>query len=82
MATLDSEPEGDWLGRGARALDNPRTATGEESLDKLYKLRADLALFWGVRSQSFWDLNGKFCDGRILMPNRRHRPQLTSTFRF
>ncbi|CAL0328682.1 unnamed protein product [Lupinus luteus] len=27
MATLDSEsePEGDWLGRGARALDNPRT---------------------------------------------------------
>jgi len=45
MATLDSEPEGDWLGRGARALDNPRTATGEESLDKLYRLRADLALF-------------------------------------
>ncbi|KAF1854590.1 hypothetical protein Lal_00046512 [Lupinus albus] len=82
MATLDSEPEGDWLGRGARALDNPRTATGEESFDKLYRLRADLALFWGVRSQSFWDLKGKFCDGRILMPNRRHRPQLTSTFRF
>ncbi|CAL0322977.1 unnamed protein product [Lupinus luteus] len=24
MATLDSEPEGDWLGRGARALDNPQ----------------------------------------------------------
>lgn len=28
MAILD--PEGDWLGRGARALDNPRTTTGEE----------------------------------------------------
>lgn len=50
MATLD--PEGDWLGRGARALDNPRTATGEDSLDKLYRLRADLA-HRGVRSRSF-----------------------------
>ncbi|OIW09766.1 hypothetical protein TanjilG_18681 [Lupinus angustifolius] len=40
MATLDSEPEGDWLGRGAWALDNPRTATGEEPLEKLYRLRA------------------------------------------
>lgn len=34
MTGLD--PTGDWIGRGARALDNPRTATGEESLDKLY----------------------------------------------
>lgn len=56
MAPLD--PEGDWLGRGARALDNPRTATGEESLDKLYRLRDDLA-HGGIGSQSFWDLKGK-----------------------
>lgn len=40
MAGLD--PEGDWLGRGARALENPRTTTGEESLEKLYSLRSDL----------------------------------------
>ncbi|MED6137551.1 hypothetical protein PIB30_066030 [Stylosanthes scabra] len=33
MASLD--PEGDWERRGARALDNPRTKTGEESLGKL-----------------------------------------------
>ncbi|XP_061368167.1 uncharacterized protein LOC133311166 [Gastrolobium bilobum] len=33
MIPLD--PEGDWLRRGARALENPRTLTGEESLEKL-----------------------------------------------
>lgn len=28
---LGLDPTGDWMGRGARALDNnPRTATGEE----------------------------------------------------
>nr|POF05214.1 putative mitochondrial protein [Quercus suber] len=31
MIALD--PEEDWMGQGARALDNPRTATGEESLE-------------------------------------------------
>ena len=36
MADLD--PTGDWMGRGARALDNPHTATGEEPLEKLYAL--------------------------------------------
>lgn len=36
MSTLD--PTGDWLNRGARALDNPRTLTGEESLGKLHSL--------------------------------------------
>ncbi|CAH2052352.1 unnamed protein product [Thlaspi arvense] len=36
MAGLD--PTGDWMGRGARALDNPRTATGEHSLEQLYRL--------------------------------------------
>lgn len=35
MAVLD--PTGDWLGRGARALDNPRTPTGEASLQKLHE---------------------------------------------
>lgn len=35
MAPLD--PEGDWERQGARALDNLRRATGEESLDKLVK---------------------------------------------
>lgn len=36
MAGLD--PTGDWMGRGARALENSRTATGEESLEILYAL--------------------------------------------
>ena len=40
MAPLD--PEGDWEQRGARALDNPRTATGEELLERLYTLLEDL----------------------------------------
>ncbi|KAK7809270.1 succinate dehydrogenase subunit 3 (mitochondrion) [Quercus suber] len=33
---------GDWMGRGARALDNPRTASGEESLEKLSDIWTDL----------------------------------------
>lgn len=40
MAQLD--PTGDWMGRGARALENPRTDTGEESLDRLYRIVDDL----------------------------------------
>jgi hypothetical protein len=35
-------PSGDWMGRGARALDNPRTATGEEDLTRLHKMNEDL----------------------------------------
>ncbi|PNT74554.1 hypothetical protein BRADI_1g17532v3, partial [Brachypodium distachyon] len=33
---------GDWMGRGARALDNPRTTTGEESLERLFHMLGDL----------------------------------------
>lgn len=33
------DPEGDWDRQGARALDNMRRATGEESLEKLVQLR-------------------------------------------
>lgn len=40
MTPLD--PEGDWPGRGARALDNPRTSTGEDSLGNLFRLRDGL----------------------------------------
>ena len=40
MAVLD--PSGDWTGRGARALDNPRAASGEPSLIELYRLRDEL----------------------------------------
>ena len=56
MAGLD--PEGDWLGRGARALDNPRTATGEPSLEGLYALLEDLNRF-GVQSNTFHFLKNK-----------------------
>jgi hypothetical protein len=32
-------PDGEWLRLGARALDNPRTRTGEDSLENLLRLR-------------------------------------------
>jgi hypothetical protein len=56
MAVLD--PTGDWMGRGARALDNPRTATGEESVGKLYSLLEDLQTN-GVQSPSYKKWKGK-----------------------
>ena len=40
MAPLD--PDGDWERRGARALDNPHTSTGEPSLESLYNIKEDL----------------------------------------
>ena len=61
MAGLD--PEGDWLGRGARALDNPRTATGEPSLERLYDLLEDLNRF-GVQSETFSSLKKKVLSKR------------------
>jgi hypothetical protein len=36
------DPTGDWMGRGARALDNPRTASGEESLERLSNIWENL----------------------------------------
>lgn len=56
MAGLD--PTGDWMGRGARALDNPRTATGEESLERLSYLLDELKQ-GGVESQAFSHLKSK-----------------------
>lgn len=41
MTHLD--PEGDWERRGALALHNPRTATGEEPLERLYDLHEELS---------------------------------------
>jgi len=48
-------PSGDWMGRGARALDNLRTATGEESLSKLLRMREDLQTA-GLHSATFRQL--------------------------
>lgn len=56
MADLD--PTGDWMGRGARALDNSRTATGEESLEGLYSLLEDRKR-GGVQSATYSKLKGK-----------------------
>ncbi|CAO2812559.1 unnamed protein product [Amaranthus hypochondriacus] len=56
MAAFD--PGGDWLGRGARALDNPRTATGEESLENLFQILDDLKET-GPLSDSFSKLQEK-----------------------
>ncbi|KAL8520237.1 hypothetical protein ACS0TY_010958 [Phlomoides rotata] len=56
MAPLD--PEGDWDRRRACALDNPHTSTGEESLEKLYRLQDDLHRN-GIQSESFSLLKSK-----------------------
>lgn len=56
MAALD--PQGDWLGRGAQALKNARTATGEESLERLYSFLDDLNRD-GARSRTFSELQKK-----------------------
>lgn len=56
MAVLD--PAGNWLGQGARALDNPRTSTGESSLERLYSLLNELELH-GARSEAFLSLSAK-----------------------
>lgn len=53
MAGLD--PTGDWMGWGARALDNPRTATGEQSLERLFALLGDLERN-GIKSEAFSQL--------------------------
>nr|BAA11125.1 hypothetical protein [Beta vulgaris subsp. vulgaris] len=49
---------GDWMGTGARALDNPRSATGEDSLENLYKILEDLKET-GPLSESFSKLQNK-----------------------
>lgn len=46
-------PSGDWMGRGARALDNPRTATGEEDLARLHQMLDDLQS-GNLQSATFW----------------------------
>ena len=56
MAALD--PMGDWMGRGALALENPRTATGEESISKLYSILENLQSA-GMESPVFKELQGK-----------------------
>lgn len=71
MTGLD--PAGDWLGRGARALDNLRTATGEPSLEELCALRDNLAR-GGVHSATFADLKGRMISPRAGTPTRLHSP--------
>lgn len=56
MAELD--PTGDWLGQGARALKNPGTATGEESLKRLHAFLDDLNQ-GGRGADTFFKLKGK-----------------------
>jgi hypothetical protein len=51
-------PTGDWLGRGARALDSPNSATGESSLKKLYSFLDDLNQN-GKTSRTFFSLSEK-----------------------
>ncbi|KAL5184505.1 NADH-ubiquinone oxidoreductase chain 4L [Glycine soja] len=53
------DPEEDWLNRGARALDNPRAASGETSLEELYRLKDDLNEN-GRDSETFERLKDKF----------------------
>ncbi|GJR46864.1 hypothetical protein Tco_0552909 [Tanacetum coccineum] len=51
-------PSGDWERRGARALDNPTSATGESSLERLYSLLGDLEQN-GPTSRAFFSLTEK-----------------------
>lgn len=51
-------PEGDWLRRGAHALKNNRTPTGDQSFAKLSSLLDDLTSE-GVRSRTFYNLKSK-----------------------
>ncbi|KAK4276234.1 hypothetical protein QN277_019203 [Acacia crassicarpa] len=53
MAPLD--PEGDWERRGARALDNPQTKTGEQSYARLCQIRDSLSNE-GIQSRFFFGL--------------------------
>ncbi|KAH0676533.1 hypothetical protein KY285_024334 [Solanum tuberosum] len=68
MAVLD--PTGDWLGRGARALENPRTATGEHSLDKLHTLLKNL--YWSYSycapCEHVWIREGNRSDVPLTQP--------------
>lgn len=57
MTALD--PEGDWPGRGARALDNRRTLTGEDSLENLMQLKngvvgGDAATIRTLKQRMLW----------------------------
>ncbi|CAN8222140.1 unnamed protein product [Cochlearia groenlandica] len=56
MALYD--PTGDWMARGARALDNPRTASGEHSLEQLYRLLSALNER-GKGAPEFWELKNR-----------------------
>jgi len=56
MAGLD--PTGNFVGKGARAFHNSRTATGEEPLERLYALLEDLNR-GGVQSEAFKLLQDK-----------------------
>nr|QVJ98029.1 hypothetical protein [Apium graveolens]QVJ98098.1 hypothetical protein [Apium graveolens] len=44
--------DGDWMNRGARALDYPKTKSGEYSLDQLYAFHSDLEKY-GPMSDTF-----------------------------
>lgn len=52
------DPTGDWMGCGARALDNPRTASGEEPLGRLYNILTEIENI-GPLSDVFSDLQRK-----------------------
>lgn len=56
MSRLD--PEGPWLERGARALDNARTSTGEEPLERLLSILDQLKED-GRKSGAFLKIKGK-----------------------
>lgn len=51
-------PQGDWLGQGARALDNPSGRTGEHTFRYLSNLLLDLKSR-GVLSDYFYKLTSK-----------------------
>lgn len=59
------DPTGNWLERGAEALANPRTASGEPKLETLYGILDNLRTR-GAQSEDFWALRDKMIWRREL----------------
>jgi hypothetical protein len=62
-------PSGDWMGRGARALDNLRTFTGEDSLENLARLRdgvvsGDATTITTLKQRMLWRRSGGDTESR------------------
>ncbi|KAL8097027.1 hypothetical protein AgCh_030205 [Apium graveolens] len=63
--------DGDWMNRGARALDYPKTKSGEYSLDQLYAFHSDLEKY-GPMSDTFSLLKEKSVETAMEKKEKQH----------